>query len=255
MTTIHPVEKVCAVCGETSTHHALGPTSTMGVPDLDMRPAPLARWTLAEQIQQCPGCGYCAGDISVASDAAREMVRNEAYQAELNREDYPELTRRYLCASLILSTDGDEAAAGRVALNGAWTADDAGQLQLPPGWETADELDLDDAQVVAITAASDAAAHCRRLAVGYFEADRRRGLTFAADEATADVLLADLRRRVGDFEGARACAQAGIERGAQGLALEVLKLQVRLADFLDSDCHNMDEIGADEGYGLAMPLW
>lgn len=264
MTTLFPVEQICGVCGATSCHQTLASAETMGAPDLDMRPAPMARWTLAEQIQQCPECGYCSRDISVASETAKKVVHSEAYQDELSREDHPVLSRRYLCAALILSAEGDDGAAGRAALMGAWAADDAGDWQaacevgssepeaLAKGetlaeLETPAELEMPaEVREAAIAAASGAAARCRRLAIGYFEADRRRGLTFAADEFTADALLADLYRRVGDFEAARSCAQAGIDRGAEGLVLEVLKLQIQLADFFDTSCHNMDEIGFDE---------
>jgi hypothetical protein len=252
LTTMYPVEKTCAVCGVTSRHHVLGSTNTMGAPDLDLRPAPMARWTLGQQIQQCPQCGYCAADISETTDKAREVVRNEAYQAELDREDYPALTRRFLCASLILSVLEDDAAAGRAALMGAWVADDGGDWQATFGSEATDEVRLAEIRDEAIASAAGAAAHCRRLAIGYFEADRRRGLTFAADEYTADALLADLHRRVGDFDGARAYARAGIDRGAEGLVLGVLKFQIELADFLDASCHSMDELGWDEGFKIIL---
>ena len=78
MTTIFPQEQTCAACGRTSTHHVLGSTNTMGPSDLDMRPAPMARWTLDQQVQCCPHCGCCAWDISEPTEAAGEIVANEA---------------------------------------------------------------------------------------------------------------------------------------------------------------------------------
>ena len=230
MTTIYPVEQVCAVCGATSTHNTIGSTNTMGPSDLDMRPAPMERWTLEEQIQCCPHCGYCAADISEATEAARGVVANDAYRDELRREGYPELTCRYLCASLILSVDGRDGQAGRAALMGAWAADDA----------------ADTREAATGQNARAAASHCRRLAIGYFEADRRSGLTFAADENTADTVLADLHRRVGDFDAARGCVQACMARGADGFLQEVLGFQLRLIDARDTTCHNAGEVGADD---------
>lgn len=249
---MHPIEKTCAICGSTSRHQVLESTDTMGAPDLDLRPGPMARWTLAEQIQQCPRCGYCAADISEATDAARGVVQNEAYQAELERADYPKLTRRFLCASFVLSVQGEDGAAGRAALMGAWAADDGGDWQTAFGVDATDEVALAEIRDAAIAAAAGAAARCRRLAIGYFETDRKRGLTFAADDYTADALLADLHRRVGDFDAARACAQAGIDRGAQGLVLEVLKLQIQLAGLFDTSCHTMDEVGCDDGFTILL---
>ena len=262
MTTILPIEETCAICGAATSFYVLGSTNTMGPPDLDMRPAPMARWTLAEQIQRCPECGYCAKDISVACDAARQVVHNEAYQAELSRADYPELTRRYLCASLILSVAGDEAGAGRAALMGAWAADDIAGVKPAEAYglenvgmpEAAESRPAGEAEREAAEreAAAEAAAHCRRLAIGYFEADRKRLMTFAADDDTADALLADLYRRVGDFEAARGFAQAGSNRGAPRFALEVFRFQLFLIDLGDTTCHNTGEIGADEDFEIIL---
>ena len=254
MTTMFFVDATCAVCGAVSQHNEVSSTNTMGPPDLDLRPAPMARWTLAEQVQQCPECGYCAADISVATESARRVVDNEAYQAQLEREDYPELTRQYLCASLILSVDGNDAGAGRAALMGAWAADDIADWRSPADFDPEDKVAL-----MALTEAagrehaeqaSAAAAHCRRLAIGYFEADRKRGLTFAADDASADAMLADLNRRVGDFESARAYARAGIGRGVEGFVLEVFNFQLWLCDVGNTACRNVEEVGGDGGLGM-----
>ncbi|MBN1458458.1 MAG: hypothetical protein JXA57_02910 [Armatimonadetes bacterium] len=227
MTTMFSQEQTCALCGKTSTQNVLGSTNTMGPSDLDMRPAPMARWTLDEQVQCCPHCDYCAWDISEATEAAGEIVANDSYRVELARESVPELTRRYLCASLILSADGKDAEAGQAALMGAWAADDA--------------------------ASREAASRCRRFAIAYLEADRERGLTFAEDEATADALLADLHRRVGDFEAARALARAGMAREPEGLLLDVLRFEVELAESEDASCHNLGEVGEDEEFTIIMP--
>jgi hypothetical protein len=258
VTTIQPVSRVCAVCGATSEHQVLGSNNAMGPPDLDLRPAPMARWTLGERIQRCPECGYCAEDISAATDSARAVVRNEAYLAESRREGYPELTRRYLCASLILSIDGEDGLAGRAALMGAWAADDLADVRLPDAFGPADDWGAalpaqpTEQEQAERRAAAVAAAHCRRLAIGFFEADRRQGLTFAVDENTADAMLADLHRRVGDFEGARICAHVGIDRGATGFVLDVFRFQLLLCDLGNNACHNVDEVGADGGLGLLL---
>ncbi len=257
MTTIVPVFKTCAVCGATSEHEALASTNTIGPPDLDLRPAPMARWALAEQIQRCPECGYCAQDLAVAGASARQIVQNDAYQAELEHDGYPELTREYLCSSLLLSVAGEDGRAGRAALMGAWAADDVADagpadLGVADGWGSGLTLPPDPAEEERRKAAAGAAAHCRRLAIGYFEADRKNGLTFAADEDTAEAMLADLHRRVGDFESARACALAGIARGAGGFVLEVFRFQLLLCDVGDTACHSGDEIGADQGFSILL---
>jgi hypothetical protein len=225
----------------------------MGPPDLDLRPAPLARWTLDQQIGCCPECGYCSADVSLAPPGASEVVRSETYRLALACEDHPELTRRYVCAALILSAEGDNAGAGRAALKGAWAADDLATRELGPDFDPDDEAGLAEFLEIAgrneelRKAASTAAAHCRRLAIGYFEADRAYRLTFAADEESADAVLADLHRRVGDFDASRACARSGLARGAAGFVREVFEYQLWLDDLGDVACHNLGEVGAETG--------
>jgi len=164
-------------------------------------------------------------------------------------ESYPELTRRYLCASLILSVAGSDAEAGRAALMGAWAADDVAD---PQGAEDEGPTER-PGEGEAVEAAREAATRCRRLAIAHSEAGQKRGLTFAADEATADALLADLHRRVGDFDAARAFARAGMARGPEGLLLEVLRFQVRLAESKDASCHNIGEVQEDDEFTIIMP--
>jgi hypothetical protein len=97
---------------------------------------------------------------------------------------------------------------------GAWAADDVGDRQGAKDAGITERPGDDDA----VEAAREAATRRRRLAIAHFEADRKRGLTFAADEATADALLADFHRRVGDSAAARAFARAGIARGPEGIS-------------------------------------
>jgi len=87
-----------------------------------------------------------------------------------------ELTRGYLCACLILSVKGSDAEAGQAALMGVWAADDvAGRQGAEDGGATERPGEGE-----AVEAAREAATRCRRLAVAYLEADRKRGPTFAA---------------------------------------------------------------------------
>ena len=144
---------------------------------------------------------------------------------------------------------GSDAQAGQVALRGAWAAGDVADRQGGED-EGSTERPADDE---AVEAAREAATRCRRLAIACFEADRKRGLTFADDEATADALLADLHRRVGDFDAARACARTGRAREPEGLLLEVLRFQVRLAESGDADCHHLGEIEEDDEFTIILP--
>jgi hypothetical protein len=216
MTTVILVERTCAVCGRESQQTALGSTSSFGAPDLDLRPAPLERHTLRQQVEACPHCGYCAQNISRVTVRARRAISSTAYKADLERESFPELTRQFLCVARTLAAAGRPVDAGWTALKGAWAADD----------EENDE----------------AARHCRGLAVSHFLRARRNRRTFFEEIGGEEALLADLHRRVGDFPSATVVGEEGISGGAEGLLRDILLFQIRLASEGDSGCHNLDEI-------------
>ena len=65
MTTIVPQEVKCSMCGSISKQQLIASTNTIiWAPDLDLRPAEMARSTMVYWIQECPDCGYVSVDIS-----------------------------------------------------------------------------------------------------------------------------------------------------------------------------------------------
>jgi hypothetical protein len=214
MTTLANQVLSCGHCGESSEHTVLLSTNTVGSPDLDLRPSEMQRSTMHTWLQLCPDCGYCAPDISTVPVNAL-VYRSKEYQAALNRDDYPELARRFLAYAHSVSASAP-ASAGQAFLHVAWVCDDAGR--------------------------TDQSAECRRWAVEWF----RRCKPFShSDEGLArGAVLVDVLRRCGQFEEASAeCAELLAVPGVTGVLREVLQFQQRLiggADlsvYLVSDCH------------------
>jgi hypothetical protein len=164
----------CAVCGKESQQRSLRSVSQMGPPDLDLRPAEMARSTMPHWLQQCPGCSYVAPRIDRADDAAATIVHSGPYQALLAESFYPPLARRFLCRAMLLEETGDLHGAAEATLHAAWVADDARKPDLARSWR------LD--------------------AVALFRQGPRPDLE-------QRVRIIDILRRAGDFGGA--AAQAG----------------------------------------------
>jgi hypothetical protein len=89
----------------------------------------MARW-----LQQCPGCGYAAPDITRAHPAAAEAVRAAPFRALLAESGTPPLARRFLAWALVLEETGALHAAGEATLQAAWVADDLGRQDLARAW-------------------------------------------------------------------------------------------------------------------------
>jgi hypothetical protein len=89
----------------------------------------MARW-----LQQCPGCGYCAPDISRAHPATADAVRAAPFRALLADTSIPPLGRRFLAWALVLEETGALHAAAEATLQAAWVADDLGRPDLARAW-------------------------------------------------------------------------------------------------------------------------
>jgi hypothetical protein len=201
MTTIRQELVTCAVCGELTQVMVMDSTSTFGPPDLDLRPAEIARSSIFAWIQQCSSCGYCAPTLDEATPSAREVVNSDAYRAQLADEDLPALARSFLCSSMVFEEQGDEAAAAQNAIEAAWVCDDK---------------DL-----------SGAATQCRLRAVELLRGSEAEGDAYS-DPSTKYAVIVDLLRHAGRFEDAVAQADAALA-DAEGEVAVVLAFSRSLA--------------------------
>jgi len=207
-----PVRVECACCGHESTQQELTSTSTFGAPDLDLRPAEIARSTLFVQVQECPACGYCARDLSEAPDAASEIVNSVRY-TELRLATTPcDLARRFLLASLVEEHAANLPAAGWSAVRAAWACDDDND---PAG-----------------------ALESRERAIALFRSAADQGERFGEDVSSEIAVLADILRRAERFEEAIAVSESALPDCA-GVVGSVLAFQVSLSRAGDSRAYTV----------------
>ncbi len=124
----------CAVCGTGSRQPPFRSDPPEQAPDLDLRPGEPVRSTMARWLQQCPGCGYAAPNISRAHPAAAQAVAAAPFRALLAETAYPPLARRFLAWAHVLEETGALHAAAEATLQAAWVADDLGKPDLARMW-------------------------------------------------------------------------------------------------------------------------
>lgn len=220
MTTLFKQELTCCQCSKPSRHTVVMSTSACGPPDLDMRPAEMARSTLPQQVQACPHCGYCAKDISApAPDASGVMARTE-FRVQLTSDEFPELANRFLCAALILESSNRLVEAGWTAVQAAWACDDA--------------------------EAAGAARHCR------LRAESLLGRAVAAGQRVDELpgvdslIRAELLRRADAFEEATERLQAGLSLNLPDKLRLLLLFETSLIERQDTARHTVQE-GLERG--------
>ena len=215
-TTLGRIEVACAVCSIKSEQTVIGSTNTMGAPDLDLRPAEMQRSTMEFWVQECPHCGYCAGDLAQGTPAAAAVVKSPAYQAQLKNPLFPPLANRFLCAMLVSDQSGRIESAIRSAHCAAWACDDA---------EKPAE-----------------AKHSRTFARERLQKLKAEGKSLYDQTGADAVLLSDLARRCEDFDATIASAREGIALGPESIVAAVLAFEIQLAEQKDARCHTLGEI-------------
>lgn len=203
MTLLYEREGTCYVCGAVHPYTRIASTNESGASDLDGRPPEMLRSTMPYWIQRCPGCGYCAPDVSVGSHRVKEIVASRAYEQRIHDASYTELANSFRGWALIQETLGQDAEAGWAYVRAAWACDDGGR--------------------------GDAARLCRQAAVQAFRRSRSVGATFAEELGAEEALLADLLRRSGDFDAAIQVGEEGLRREPDEALRQVLLYERALA--------------------------
>lgn len=207
----------CALCGADNQVAPEPQVQPAEPPDLDTRPGEPLRSTLGAWVQTCASCGYCASDISVGHARAAELVGSEAYRQVLEDPALPEKARPFLAYAYLLDRLHEHANAGWSALQGAWLCDDLGN--------------------------SEGACRCREQAIEFWKRGKHAGQAFSDDLASEYALVADVHRRMAQFELAQVtCSEALDMEDLPPVIEHVLRRQKSLIDQKDTSAHSLREL-------------
>lgn len=216
MTTMYPRDIECACCGHRFDTMAIGSTNAFGSMDLDMRPPPMQRDTLAHDIEECPQCHAClprADTLPVGVNAA--WVREAAYLRLATDRKTPETPRRFLAYAHLAERAADGRAAAWAYRCAAWAFDDLGESH------------------------SSRASECRDGALGAIKRLHASDATFADDRATDEILCLDLLRRAGHFDEAGAAAKSLMTRVDVDVLRNIAMFQAERSEARDSACYQV----------------
>jgi len=125
MTTYSEHTVKCRLCNHSQTVYLLGSCSTFGAPDLDTRPAEMARSAIMSMLQVCPECGFASFDISdeVGDTEAVKALLVGFPKSETMSDAY------YRAGEIARQISNDHGDAFVYYLRAAWSADDEEDAQ------------------------------------------------------------------------------------------------------------------------------
>jgi len=207
----------CAICGLQNEITAESRVEAVEPPDFDTRPGEPLRSTLQSWVSSCRNCTYCAADISVSHPKAAEVLHTALYQQTYLDETMPPKAREFLCYAAILDKVREHSDAGWSALHGSWVCDDEHDIY--------------------------AANRCREQAIEYWKRGKHAGQAFSEDHASEYALVADLHRRMGQFELAMyTCSEALDMDDVPPVIENVLRRQKTLIEQHDTRPHSLREL-------------
>jgi hypothetical protein len=124
MTQIFPEIKNCGNCGTQNETFVVASTNAFGSPDLDLRPAEMARSTLSYQVQNCSNCSYCSNDIASFENDFKEILESKEYLNIFRSEESPITANYFLCHAMFMAAQNKWDKAAWATLNAAWICDD-----------------------------------------------------------------------------------------------------------------------------------
>ncbi len=215
MTTLYEEKVKCCVCGAKTKFTDIGSTNTLGLPDLDTRPAEMQRSTMFAWVQRCPKCGYCASDVSSLKEGSKIIVTRNDYKRQLEDPTYPALANSFLCKAMIEHESNDYVAATFSLIHAAWACDDSDQ----------------DRQAIT----------CREKAADMIVIAEEHGQQVSQQDGARTGILSDLLRRAGRFEQARQVIEKGRVNISDENIARILDFQIALINQNDRSCHSIDE--------------
>lgn len=124
MTTIAKESNRCSVCGAVNEFTVLASTNQFGSPDLDLRPAPMKRFTMGHWYQECPNCGYISREVSDFCGVDPSFLKSDEYLSCEGIDFKSELAVKFYRYYMIKLKDHSLSGAFDAVLYAAWACDD-----------------------------------------------------------------------------------------------------------------------------------
>jgi len=207
----------CAVCGKICSVTEINSTNEFGSPDLDTRPAEMARSAIKGLVQVCTGCTYCSDDLSKIEPELAPLVYSQAYRDIFGEVGFSANASYWRCKAWLEEKQEKYAEAFWSTMNAAW--------------------DCDDHEV------ESTALKSRGEAIAYYKSAQKHEQSLTEDPAAAPLILMDLYRRIRDRDGFERTIKRYSKKIKDPLHKKIMAFQAYLMNCYDCGSYTLDDAG------------
>ena len=241
-----PQDVQCCICKTNNKEQFVYSASIFCGPDLDTRPAFMARYNIIYEVNACKNCGYCNMDLDKEIFEAKKVIQSPVYQKRLKKRKYPKKANEFSCLAMIYESKGYIVQAGWQYLKSAWICDDKKMQKQGVEKIKADEINkgtnskglILSPQIIAY---GKSATTFRQKALEKFQAALTMNKPIMKTRGEERLLFADINRRTGKFNIAEEiCFMAQTKKLNQNIR-RLLNYELHLCKIKDDTCHNVED--------------
>ena len=102
-----PVDVSCCICNAKNKIRYVCSSSIFSGPDLDTRPAFMARYNIGYEVYSCKNCGYCNIELDQEISGADRVIQSSEYKKILKSRKSPKKANEFSCLAMLYDSRGN----------------------------------------------------------------------------------------------------------------------------------------------------
>ncbi len=235
-----PEDVRCCICNTNNKVRYVCSSSIFSGPDLDTRPAFMARYNIGYEVYSCKKCGYCNTELDQEISGAEKMIQSPEYKKILKSSKSPKKANEFSCLSMLYESSGDLVRAGFHYLKAAWICDDE-KIQLEAIEKIrADEENITPIITPRISAIAKSAVAFRMQALEKFKAAKKKNKAVMKTKGETRLLKTDILRRMGQFNEAENICRLALKKRLSSRIRHILQYELYLCKNSDDTCRDIE---------------
>ena len=235
-----PVDVRCCICNAKNKIRYVCSSSIFSGPDLDTRPAFMARYNIRYEVYSCKNCGYCNIELDQEISGADRVIQSSEYKKILKSRKSPKKANEFSCLAMLYDSKGNLVQSGFQYLKAAWICDDKHKWMKGAQQIKADEENITPIITPRMSAIAKSAAAFRIQALEKFKAAEKKNKAVMKTKGETRLLKIDLLRRMGQFDEAENICRLALKKRLGSRIRHILQYELYLCKNRDDACRDIE---------------